>query len=54
MIINKKAALSYCLSVTVLCFSPLVSAEEQNEALNLSVEELLNVKVTSVAKKHNP
>ncbi|TAN66562.1 MAG: TonB-dependent receptor [Methylobacter sp.] len=29
----------------------VIGAEEQNEALNLSVEDLLNVEVTSVAKK---
>ena len=29
----------------------MVNAEEQNKALDLSVEDLLNVKVTSVAKK---
>lgn len=34
-----------------LGFIPLANAEEQNEALGLSVEELLNTKVTSVAKK---
>lgn len=48
---NKKAAISYCLSITVLCISPLVRSEEQDNALNLSVEDLLNVEVTSVAKK---
>jgi iron complex outermembrane receptor protein len=37
--------------VVFLCLSTLASAEEQNEALGLSVEELLNTKVTSVAKK---
>ena len=41
----------FYLSITALCFSPLVDANEQNEALNLSVEDLLNVEVTSVAKK---
>ncbi len=51
MIKQKKAVYSHYLSVTVLCFSTLASAEEQNEALNLSVEDLLNVEVTSVAKK---
>lgn len=51
MIKQKKALYSYYLSVTILCFNPLVNAEEQNEALNLSVEDLLNVEVTSVAKK---
>ena len=35
----------------VFCFSPLLIAEEQNEAVDLSVEDLLNVQVTSVAKK---
>ena len=48
---NKKTVISYYLSVIIWCFSPLLSAEEQNEALNLSVEDLLNVEVTSVAKK---
>ena len=48
----KKIAISFYLSVMVLCFNPLVvKAEEQNEALDLSVEDLLNVEVTSVAKK---
>ncbi|MFI3190347.1 TonB-dependent receptor [Crenothrix sp. D3] len=47
---NKKTILFY-LSITALCFSSLVDADEQNEALNLSVEDLLNVEVTSVAKK---
>ena len=51
MINNKKRANSYCLLGAVLGFSPLVSAEDQNEALSLSVEDLLNVEVTSVAKK---
>jgi iron complex outermembrane receptor protein len=51
MINNKKVAIYYYLLLAVLCFSPLVSAEEQNEALDLSVEDLLNVEVTSVAKK---
>ena len=35
----------------VFHFASLASAEEKNEALDLSVEDLLNVKVTSVAKK---
>jgi iron complex outermembrane recepter protein len=33
------------------CFCTLAIAGEENEALDLSVEDLLNVKVTSVAKK---
>ena len=37
--------------VILFCLGNLASAEEQNEALGLSVEELLNTKVTSVAKK---
>lgn len=41
---------SYLLLVS-LSFCPQVYAEDQNEALDLSVEDLLNVKVTSVAKK---
>jgi len=49
--INNKAVISYYLSLIILCFSPLVSAEEQKDALDLSVEDLLNVEVTSVAKK---
>lgn len=40
-----------CLQVSALCFSPILHADEPNDALNLSVEDLLNVKVTSVAKK---
>jgi iron complex outermembrane receptor protein len=48
---NNKNPILFYLSITVLCFSPLVDADEQNEALNLSVEDLLNVEVTSVAKK---
>jgi iron complex outermembrane receptor protein len=48
---HNKTAIRYYLSLTVLCFSPLLSAEEQNEAINLSVEDLLNVEVTTVAKK---
>ncbi|MGZ4968939.1 MAG: TonB-dependent receptor plug domain-containing protein [Methylobacter sp.] len=51
MINNKKAVLGYYLSVIILCFSHRASSEEQNEALNLSVEDLLNVEVISVAKK---
>ena len=35
----------------ILCFSSIANAEKTKEALDLSVEELLNVKVTSVAKK---
>jgi len=41
---------SYLLTV-ILCFSPFLSAEEQKDAVDLSVEDLLNVQVTSVAKK---
>lgn len=49
---HKKAAIGDYLSVTILCFSPLVvNAGEQTEAFGLSVEELLNVEVTSVAKR---
>lgn len=51
MINNKKNAISYCFLGAVLGFSSYVNAEDQNEALNLSVEDLLNVEVTSVAKK---
>lgn len=47
---EKRTAL-YCLALAFLFFSPLLNAEEQNEALDLSVEDLLNVEVTSVAKK---
>ena len=39
------------LIMPFFCFGSLVGAEERNEALGLSVEDLLNVKVTSVAKK---
>lgn len=48
---NKKTAISCYLFSAILLFSPWVSCEQQNEALNLSVEDLLNVEVTSVAKK---
>ncbi len=48
---TKKTAVSYCLMAMVFCFSPLLIAEEQKEAVDLSVEDLLNVQVTSVAKK---
>jgi iron complex outermembrane recepter protein len=48
---NKKVVFGYYLSVIILCFSSRAGAEESNEALNLSVEDLLNVEVTSVAKK---
>ncbi|MGZ8223076.1 MAG: TonB-dependent receptor plug domain-containing protein [Methylobacter sp.] len=48
---NKKSAIDGYLFVLILLFSPWLCAEEQNEALNLSVEDLLNVEVTSVAKK---
>lgn len=49
---NKKEAICTYLLVSALCASPLVvSAEEKTEALDLSVEDLLNVEVTSVAKK---
>jgi iron complex outermembrane receptor protein len=51
MINNKNPAIYYYLLLVFVCFSPLVSAEKQNEALDLSVEDLLNVEVTSVAKK---
>lgn len=44
-------AISNCLLLIVLFLSPCAQAEDQNEALNLSVEDLLKVKVTSVAKK---
>ncbi len=47
----KKIAIICNALLTSLCFSPLLIAEEQNGALDLSVEDLLNVKVTSVAKK---
>ena len=40
-----------CLILLISCFSTLAGAAEQNEALGMSVEELLNTKVTSVAKK---
>ncbi|UOA10069.1 TonB-dependent siderophore receptor [Methylobacter sp. S3L5C] len=51
MINNKKVVIDYYLSLLILCFSPLVIAEKQTEAVDLSVEDLLNVEVTSVAKK---
>jgi len=40
-----------CLVLACLGFSPMLCAEGQAEPLDLSVEDLLNVKVTSVAKK---
>lgn len=46
-----KSAITYCLLGAVLGLSSLASAENQDEALNLSVEDLLNVEVTSAAKK---
>jgi len=51
--IKKNAVYSYCYCflLIILCFSPPVSAEAQKEAIDLSVEDLLNVEVTSVAKK---
>lgn len=50
--ITKRSVFHFYLAVIFLCLSPLAnSAEEQNDALNLSVEDLLNVEVTSVAKK---
>lgn len=51
MVNNRQKAISCYLVVIFLCFSPPVIAAERNEALDLSVEDLLNVKVTSVAKK---
>jgi iron complex outermembrane recepter protein len=35
----------------IFCVTSMVNAEEQNTALDLSIEDLMNVKVTSVAKK---
>ncbi|MCK9606844.1 MAG: TonB-dependent receptor [Methylomonas sp.] len=46
-----KISVNYRLCWALLGFTAVVGAEEQNEALNLSVEDLLNVEVTSVAKK---
>ena len=46
-----KAVISYCLPSLVLAFNPVLHAEEQNDVFNLSVEDLLHAKVTSVAKK---
>ena len=51
MINKMKSAITYCLLGAVLGLSSLASAENQDEALNLSVEDLLNVEVTSAAKK---
>jgi iron complex outermembrane recepter protein len=51
MINKTKIAVKSCLFLALLGSTTLVSAEEQNEVLNLSVEDLLNVEVTSVAKK---
>lgn len=45
-----KRRFQYLVTI-ILCFSSIANAEETKEALDLSVEELLNVKVTSVAKK---
>jgi iron complex outermembrane receptor protein len=48
---NKKFIYHYLL-VSALCTSPVVmSADKQIDATDLSVEDLLNVEVTSVAKK---
>ncbi len=46
-----KLKIKQCVLVAIVSLSSLASAEEQNEAINLSVEDLLNVEVTSVAKK---
>lgn len=51
MINRNKQIIRYCLSVGVLCFQPSLNAEEQSKVFDLSVEDLLNVEVTSVAKK---
>jgi len=48
---SKKKVNNFYLLVPLLCFSSFLHADEQNEALELSVEDLLNVQVTSVAKK---
>lgn len=48
---TKKITVNYCLLWALSGVAALASADEQNEALNLSVEDLLNVEVTSVAKK---
>jgi iron complex outermembrane recepter protein len=42
---------TFCLFMSVFWYGQIVRAEVENEALGLSVEELLNTKVTSVAKK---
>jgi iron complex outermembrane recepter protein len=47
---NKNTIRSYLLMVAT-CLSPITYAEETKEAVELSVEDLLNVNVTSVAKK---
>lgn len=51
MINNKKIVLNSYLLAIVLSATSFASAEETNDALDLSVEDLLNVEVTSVAKK---
>ncbi|MGJ0516307.1 MAG: TonB-dependent receptor plug domain-containing protein [Methylomicrobium sp.] len=51
LIDHLKVTLSHCLPAIVLCVSPQLHAEERNDAFDLSVEDLLNAKVTSVAKK---
>ncbi|MEQ1544330.1 MAG: TonB-dependent receptor plug domain-containing protein [Methyloglobulus sp.] len=48
---NSNIAIGNYILLVMLFLSPFAQAEEQNEAVNLSVEDLLNVKVTSVAKK---
>ena len=46
-----QAAINYFLFLIFSCLTILARAEDQNPALDLSVEDLLNVQVTSVAKK---
>jgi iron complex outermembrane receptor protein len=49
---TKKETVYYYLLISALCASPVVmSADKQIDATDLSVEDLLNVEVTSVAKK---
>jgi iron complex outermembrane receptor protein len=51
LIDHLRATLNHCLPAIVLCLSLPLHAQEQSDAFDLSVEDLLNAKVTSAAKK---